>query len=175
MHVYCKWQLYDVWFLRYVAWQTQYFVILDHFLPFYPLKNPKNHNFDNIKKMLKSSFYMCTKNPCISRCTVSKTWSEADTISCHLGSFFGLLQSLPPPLMILKIKILKKWKKWKNNIILLHMYNINEDYMVSGSWNISQDRQDFLSIVISGHYFYESSKAWLKKTKNCCWNLTSKI
>ena len=34
-HVYHKWQSYDVWFLRYGVWQTEFFVILDHFLYFY--------------------------------------------------------------------------------------------------------------------------------------------
>ena len=36
-----KWQSYDVWFLRYQAWQTEFFVILDHFLLFYPPNNLK--------------------------------------------------------------------------------------------------------------------------------------
>ena len=40
-HVYHKWQSYDVWFLRYGAWQTEFFVILDNFLPIYPLKTQK--------------------------------------------------------------------------------------------------------------------------------------
>ena len=30
--LYHKWQSYDVWFLRYEAWLTQFFVILDWFL-----------------------------------------------------------------------------------------------------------------------------------------------
>ena len=30
-----KWQSYDVWLLRYRAWHTESFVILDRFLPFY--------------------------------------------------------------------------------------------------------------------------------------------
>ena len=33
-HVYHKWQSYDVWFLKYRVRQTEFFVILDHFLPF---------------------------------------------------------------------------------------------------------------------------------------------
>ena len=32
----------DVWFLRYGVEQTEFFVILDGFLPFYPLNNLKN-------------------------------------------------------------------------------------------------------------------------------------
>ena len=43
--VYHKWQSYHVWFLRYGAWLTKVFVILDHFLPFSPPNNPKNQNF----------------------------------------------------------------------------------------------------------------------------------
>ena len=30
---------------------TEFFVILDHFLPFYPLNNPKNQNFEKMKKI----------------------------------------------------------------------------------------------------------------------------
>ena len=29
---------------------TEFFVILDHFLPFYPPNNPKNQNFEKMKK-----------------------------------------------------------------------------------------------------------------------------
>ena len=45
-----KWQSYDIWFLRYQLQQTDFFVILGHFLPFYPPNSPKN---GNIKKMNK--------------------------------------------------------------------------------------------------------------------------
>ena len=40
---------YDVWFLRYGVQQTEFFVILDHFLPFYPSNNLKNQNFEKLK------------------------------------------------------------------------------------------------------------------------------
>ena len=39
--VYHKWQSYDVWFLRYGVQKTELFVILSHFLPFYPPKTRK--------------------------------------------------------------------------------------------------------------------------------------
>ena len=59
-HVYHKWKSYDVWFLRYKVWQTEFFVILDSFLPFYPSKNLKNQNFEKPKKHLEIlSFYTC--------------------------------------------------------------------------------------------------------------------
>ena len=40
------------------------FVILDCFLPFYPLNNPKNKNFEKLKKALGDIIilYKCTKN-----------------------------------------------------------------------------------------------------------------
>ena len=36
LHMYQKSQVYDVRFLRYGVRQTEFFVILDHFLPFSP-------------------------------------------------------------------------------------------------------------------------------------------
>ena len=36
IHMYQKWQSYDVWFLRYGVQQLELFVILDHFMLFYP-------------------------------------------------------------------------------------------------------------------------------------------
>ena len=41
-NVYHKWQSYDVWFLRYGVQRTEFLVILDHFLLFYPPNSPKN-------------------------------------------------------------------------------------------------------------------------------------
>ena len=50
-HVYRKWKSYDVWFLRYGAWRTEFFVISDNFLPFYPAKNPKTKILKKWKKL----------------------------------------------------------------------------------------------------------------------------
>ena len=49
IHVYHKWRSYDIWFLKYKVQQTEIFVILGHFLPFQPLDNLENQNF-NIEK-----------------------------------------------------------------------------------------------------------------------------
>ena len=48
---YHKWQSYNVWFLRYEVQQTEFLVILDHFLysPL-PKKKKKNQNFEKLKK-----------------------------------------------------------------------------------------------------------------------------
>ena len=45
-HVHQKLWSDDVWFLRYQSWWTEFFVILNHFLPFYPSNSPNNQNFD---------------------------------------------------------------------------------------------------------------------------------
>ena len=52
-HVYQKSQSYDVWFLKYGVQQTEYFVIMDHFCPFYTPMDPENQNFENMKKTLE--------------------------------------------------------------------------------------------------------------------------
>ena len=65
-HVHHIWQ-YHVWFPRYGAQQAEVFVILDSFLPFYPLMDPENQNFEKMKKKKKKkkkpmgilSFYTC--------------------------------------------------------------------------------------------------------------------
>ena len=43
---------------------TEFFLILDHFLPFYPIGNTKNQNFEKMKKTPGDIIilYMCTIN-----------------------------------------------------------------------------------------------------------------
>ena len=45
-----KWWSYDVWFLKYRAKQTEFFVISGYFLPFYLPNNPENQNSEKMKK-----------------------------------------------------------------------------------------------------------------------------
>ena len=62
-NVYHTWKSYDVWFLRYGVRQTEFFVILDDFLPCYPTNNPINLNFVQIKKAPGDLILqMCTIN-----------------------------------------------------------------------------------------------------------------
>ena len=110
-HVYHKWQLYDVWFLRYKARQTEFFVILDCFLPFYPPNNPKNQNFAKLKKPFGDIIilHMCIIND---NHMMYDSWDiERD------GQIFLSFRTIfcPfTPLTTQKIKILTKWKKdWR--------------------------------------------------------------
>ena len=51
--------------MRYRVRQTEFLVILSHFLPFYsPLNNPENQNFEKIKKApgYVIILHMCIKN-----------------------------------------------------------------------------------------------------------------
>ena len=59
-----KWQSYDVGLLRYGAWQTEFFVVLDRFLPFYSPMDPENQNFEKMKKTSEDiiTLQMCTRN-----------------------------------------------------------------------------------------------------------------
>ena len=56
-HVYHKGQSHNVWFLRYGAWWTKIFVILDCFLPFYLNNNLKNKNFEKMEKISKRYYH----------------------------------------------------------------------------------------------------------------------
>ena len=90
-----------------LAWRTDFFFILDHFLPIYPPKNPKNQNFEKKKKTPGdiTILHMCPIND---NHTMYGSWDmECDRIFCHFGPFFALL----PPWNPKKIKILKKLKK----------------------------------------------------------------
>ena len=59
-HLHQKWQPYDVWFLGYGVQQTEFFVILDHLLPFYTPYIPRKY----LKKMPEDIIIlnMCTIN-----------------------------------------------------------------------------------------------------------------
>ena len=56
---YHKWQSYDVSFLRYGAWQTEFFVILDHFSLFHP---PEKSKFWKNENAWRHISHKCTKN-----------------------------------------------------------------------------------------------------------------
>ena len=93
--VYRKWQWYDVWFLRYGAWRTECFVILDRFLHSYSPKQPKKSKFWKMIKMPGDIIIlqMCTIND---NYMMYGSWDMKhvmDRIFCH----FGLSFSLSPP------------------------------------------------------------------------------
>ena len=108
IQVYHKWKSHDVWFLRYEAWQTEFFVILDHFLPFYPPNNPKNQNFEKMKTMpgVIIILHMPNINDHHMMCG---SW-DIEHDRQNFLSFWTIFCPFTP-LTTQKIKILKKWKK----------------------------------------------------------------
>ena len=105
--MYHKWQSYNVWFLRYGARQTEFFLILEHFLPFYPTNNPKNQNFEKIKAGDIIILQNCTKNH---DHMLYCSWEMAHDRCNFYFSFQAIFGSFTS-LTAWKIKILKKWKK----------------------------------------------------------------
>ena len=105
LHMYLKWQSYDVWFLKYRAWWTEFFVILDHFLPIYPPNNPKIQNFEKMKKKPGDIIlHKCTTND-----MMYGSWDMKHDGENFL-SFWTIFCTFTP-LKTRKIKILKNWKK----------------------------------------------------------------
>ena len=133
-----KWQSYDVWFLRYGVQQTEFFVILDHFLPFHLPNNPKNQNLEKMKKTPGNIIIL-------HKCTITDnyitygSWDMKHDRQNFL-SFWTIFCTFIP-LTTQKIKILKKWKTPGD----IHKWTINDNHMVYISWDMNPDGQNFLS------------------------------
>ena len=117
-HVYHKWRSYDLWFLRYKAWQP----VLCHFgifFAFHPNNNPQKQNFEKMKKTPGDIIilHLCTTN--------------YNHIMYHS---FGAW----------KTKLFVK----KMSDISLHMCSIIENHMMYGSWDKECDRKSFFSFYI---------------------------
>ena len=124
-HVYHKWRSYDVWFLRYKARRAEFFVTLGHFMHFDPPNNPKNLNFEKMKKAPGDVIilHMCT----INENHMTYGFWDMDCDRQNIFSFWVIL----PQLTTRKIKILNKIKKTRGNIIVLHKYTINDNDFVN--------------------------------------------
>ena len=122
---------------------TEFFVILGHFLHFDPSNNPKNQNFEKLKKMPADIIilHLCTLQMTIIWCMIPEIYNmEQDR-----QKFFSFWTIFCPftTLLTLKLKFGKNLKK-TGDIILLHMCSY-EDHIICSSWNIRHDRQGFLS------------------------------
>ena len=99
----------NVWFLIYEAWQTIFFVILDRFLSFCLSNNPKNQNFEKLKKTPGDIviLHKRTKNhDHILYCSLDMA---RNTFNCYF-SFWATFCTFIF-LTAQKIKIKEKWKK----------------------------------------------------------------
>ena len=121
------------------AWQTEVFVILDHFffLPFYPPNNPQNQNFEKMKAMPGDVILQtCTKNhDHILYCSWDMA-CDGRIVIFYFGLFFDFL----PPLTVQKINIWKKMNKTYRDMIILHKCTKNHNHMLCCSWDMTHDR-----------------------------------
>ena len=159
-------------------------VILGHAFPFHPPKKHKNQNFEKWKIYWRYHRFTCVPKITIICYTVPEIWSETDRIFWHFGPFFA---PLPPfPLMILKIKILKKklkiyhkWRSYDHSLpfqpldnpenqnfktekkthgdIILHICTITENHMMYGSWDMEHHGEAFLSFWAILHFYSPNS------------------
>ena len=124
------------------VWRTEFFVILDCFLPFSFHDNPKNQNFEKMKKTPRGIIilHMCTINDNHMR---YGSWD----IERNRHNFLSFWTIFCPfaSLTTQKIKILEKRKKTPGDIIILHKFTINDNHMMYSSWYMKRDGQNFLS------------------------------
>ena len=128
-----KWQSYDVWFLKYGVQWTEFFIIMDHFLPFYPLTTRKIKILKKWKRTLEILFYKC--EPRIIICyTVPEIWHVTDVV--FIFSFWLFFYSLPPTLTPndLKNKISKKWKRTPSIYSFLGFAYFHEKHFQGHLW-----------------------------------------
>ena len=161
-HLHHNWQPYGVWFMRYGAQETEFFVILDCFFPFYLPMDPENQN---LKKMKNLSRYHHFTN-------VYRKWQSYDVWFLRYGvqrtEFFvilGRFLSFYPPNNP-KNQNFEKIKKPPGDIIILHMCTINDSHMMYGSWDMECDGQKFLSFWTVSYPFTPLTTRKTKFWKN---------
>ena len=75
--------------------------------------------------------------------------TEWGGIFCHFGPFFALFI----PLTTQKMKILKKWKK-PGDILILQKCTIDGNHMMYNSWDMERDGHNFFVILEQFLPFY---------------------
>ena len=139
-HVYHKWQSYDVWFLRYGVWQTEFFCHYGPFFVLLPPYGPKKSKFWKNEKNTWRYYHFTNIND-------SHMMYGSSDMECNGQNFLSFWIIFCPlnPLTTQKIKILKKWKKTTEDIVILHKCTINDNHMMYGSWDMKGDGPKFLS------------------------------
>ena len=136
-HLHHKWESYDVSFLRYWVWRTKFFVILDHFLPFYPPLTTQKIKI--LKKMKKTPEDIII----LHKCTINDNHMMYGSWDIkHDGqNFLSFWTIFCPftPLITWKIKILKKLKKMPWDIIIFQKCTKNHDHILHCSWDMARD------------------------------------
>ena len=123
-------------------------VIMGYFLPCPPPKNPKNQNFEQMKKIAGNVTILHHNHNSVPKTTIGgpvpEIRSEADIIFCHFGPHFCSFTLLTTR----KVKILKKWKKHLEMSSFYTGAPKNHDHMMYASSDMECDRHDFLSFWV---------------------------
>ena len=98
-----------------------------NFFHFYPPNNPKNQNFEKMKKMHRDiiNLHKCTIND---NRMMYGSWDMKHDEQSFLS--FRTIFCLLTPLTTRKIKIFKNWKKAHGDIIILHTWTKNHNHML---------------------------------------------
>ena len=117
----------------YASWDIkckgQFFVISGHFLPFDPPKNPKNQNFEKIKKNAMWYYHFTL---------VYHRWRSYVWFPRHWARqtvFLDYFLPFYPPNNPENLNF-EKLKKSSGDIVILHKCTINDNHMMYGSWDM---------------------------------------
>ena len=126
-------------------WQTELSVILDCFLLFYPPNNPKNQNFEKLKKLPGDIIIWHT---CIIKDNhiMYSSWDMKRDGQNFLSFWTVILPFYSPNNS--RNKNFEKLKSKSGDIIILQMCIINDNQMMYGSWDMKRDGHNFLSFWI---------------------------
>ena len=129
--------------IMYGSWDMerdrQFFVILDHFLNFYPPWTQKIKIFKKWKKHLKIlSFYKYAPYMTVIWCMDPGIWSATDIIFVIFNRFLPFYYPNN-----LQNQNFETMKKPPGDIIILHRCTINDNHMMYGSWDNEHDTNFF--------------------------------
>ena len=137
--------------------QTEYFVILDHFLPFYPPNNLKNQHFEKMKKATRdvNTFDTYVQKITIIWYMLPDIWSAKDRIFSNFRPSFALL---PPPSISSQPRKSKFLKNEKITWIYYHFTYVYHKWPSYNAWFLRCGAQKTELFVILNHFlqFYPS-------------------
>ena len=133
-----------MWFLRYQAQQTEFFVILGYFLPFYPPDKLENQNLEKMKKTPGGVIIILNMS------TINENHMMYDSWDMDRQNFFSFWTiscpfKFPPPPNNPENQNFEKMKKTPEDIIILHKCTINDYHMIYGSWDMKCTRRNVFS------------------------------
>ena len=155
-----------IWCMVPEIWsRTEFSVISDDFLLFYPTNNLKNQYFEKLKTNTWRYYHFAPRH---------HNWQlwcwdmECNRISCHFRPFLPFY-----PLIDHRNQNFQKMNKKPEDIIILQMFTINNNHMMHGSSDMESSKQNFLSFLVISCSFTPVTihkikilKKWKKTTED---------